>query len=132
MTSSTSGDGGKAVVEFPQPELTPEERARRLRVEVERWARLAPGEWRLYADEVAEKYKVSRADLKAMVEAVIKANEKKAREDKAEDRHQERRAERRAEKDEVQARREAERARRSGPRKKPRRSKKKRTRRSRS
>jgi hypothetical protein len=109
-SSSTSGDGNK-IIEFPQPEITPEERARRLRVEVERLARLTPGEWLLWADEVCQKHTVSRADLKAMVEAVIKANEKKKREDKAEDRRRERHVERRAEKDEAQARREADRSR---------------------
>jgi hypothetical protein len=78
---SSTGNGDKKVVEFPQPELTSEERARRLRVEMERLARLAPGEWLLYADEVAEKHEVSRADLRAMVEATIKQSErsKKAR-----------------------------------------------------
>jgi hypothetical protein len=112
MTVSTS-NGDNKVVEFAQSEISPvspEERARRLRVEVERLARLTPGEWRLYADEVCEKHKVSHADLKAMIEATIKDNEKKARENKVEVRQQKRDAGHRADRQEKQARQEQERA----------------------
>jgi hypothetical protein len=109
--SGASSDGNKRVVEFPQPDINPEERARRLRLEVERLARLAPGEWRLWADGVCEQHKVSRADLQAMVEATIKAIEAKKREDRAEDWQRERRAERAGKDAEAQARREAERER---------------------
>jgi hypothetical protein len=102
-----SGDDSK-IVEFPQPEIAPEERARRLRVEVDRLARLPPVEWMLYLDEVAKKYGVSAAVLKEMIEATIKANEKKALEDKAEDRQRIQRVE----KEQIKARQEKERARR--------------------
>jgi hypothetical protein len=98
---------------FPQPEVTPEERARRLQVKVENLARLdrPPGEWLMYVDDVAKDYNVPLATLKARIETTIKANEKKAKEDKAEDRQQKRDAERRTDKDETRTRREEERAR---------------------
>src|SRR5262245_4434501 len=84
--SKNSGDGhhGLKVVDFPQPEIAPEEHSRRLRVEVDRLARLPTVEWLFYLDDDAKKHGVRRADLKAMVEAVIKEREKKAREDRAE------------------------------------------------
>jgi len=99
-----SGDDPKTL-EYPNAEGSPEERARRLRGEVDRLASLPVVEWMFYLEGVAEKYGVSRADLKAMVEATIRANEKKAREDKAEDRQRIQRVE----KDEVTAKRELER-----------------------
>jgi hypothetical protein len=94
MTSSTSG-GGNKVVDFSKPEVAPEERARRLKVEVDRLASLPVVEWMYYVhdDGVAEKHGVSRAAMRAMIEATVKANEKKAREDKAEDRQREQRVE---------------------------------------
>jgi hypothetical protein len=114
MGSSTSGDGN-SVVEFPQQEIAPEERARRLRVEVDRLARLPLVEWLFYLEGIAEKHSVPRADLKAMVEATVRANEKKAREDKAEDQQRERRVG----KEQIKARREEERARREQEREDP-------------
>lgn len=103
MTSASGGDP-KKIVEFPTVELPPEERARRLKIEVERLARLPRVEWLYYIEstDVAEKHQVSRTILKEMIETTIKANEKKAREDRAEDR----RRERRVEKDKVRAQRE--------------------------
>jgi hypothetical protein len=84
----------KKIVDLPKAEVDPEERARRLKVEVERLANLPPVEWMLYLSEgVAEKHGVDRADMKEMIEATIKAREKKAGEDKAEDRQREQRAE---------------------------------------
>jgi hypothetical protein len=98
------------VVDFP---ISAEERARRLQVEVERLARLPLVEWMLYLDDVAKKYGIDPAKLKAMVEGVIKMNEKKAREDKAEDRQREQRAEKQrtaARRDEERRHREQQRA----------------------
>src|SRR5262245_46420052 len=99
------------VVEFPNAE----ERARRLRVEVERLARLPTVEWMFYLDDIAAKYGVGSAKLKAMITAIIGAAEKKAKEDRGELRHREDRAEkqqdkvrREAEKKEDKARKEAE------------------------
>jgi hypothetical protein len=110
--SGTSGDGDKVVkvVEFPQPEIAPEERARRLRVEVERLASFSASEWLYYVEctGVAEKHGVSGDVLKKMIAATIKANEKRARDDKAENHH----SEQRAEKAQTKARPEEERARR--------------------
>jgi hypothetical protein len=92
--------GSDRIVSFP---VSPEEHARRLKVEAERLARLSPAEWIYYVtlDGYAEKYGVDQATLKTMVEAVVKDNEKKAREDRGELR--------RAEKQRTTARRESER-----------------------
>jgi Protein of unknown function (DUF3631) len=100
------------IVDFPQTEVAPEERARRLKVEVDRLAGLPRVEWLYYAEctDVAEKHGVSRTVLKRMVEAVIKEHKEKAAEDKAEDRLREQRAEKK-EKKESTARREEERKR---------------------
>ena len=89
-----NGDDPK-ILELPKAGIAPEERARRLKVEVERLAGLPAVERLFYieSDDVAEKHGVSRAVLKEMVEATIRANEKKAREDKAEDRQRIRRVE---------------------------------------
>ena len=89
-----NGDDPK-ILELPKAEIAPEERARRLKVEVERLAGLPAVERLFYieSDGVAQKHGVSRAVLKEMVEATIRANEKKAREDKAEDRQRIRRVE---------------------------------------
>ncbi len=94
------------VVDFPKAEVAPEERARRLKVEVERLASLPPVEWLFYlnTDGVAEKHGIERAGLKAMIETTIKAREKRAREDKAEDR----RRKQRVEKQKVATKRERE------------------------
>src|SRR5512132_1883818 len=85
------------IVDFPKVEVTPvtpEERARRLKAEVDRLASLPPVEWLFYLSEnVAEKHGVTSAAVKEMIEATIKANEKKARENKVEDRQREQRAE---------------------------------------
>jgi hypothetical protein len=113
-TSTRRGAQGAAIVEFPTitPEDTPDEHARRLRVEVDRLASLPVTEWLYYLErgEIAEKHGVTSAALKEMIEATIKANEKKKREDKAEDRQ-------RVEKEQSTARREQERKRREEERK---------------
>jgi len=94
----------ETIVPFPAPE---EERAHRLRVEVDRLARMSQTEWMYYValPGYAEKYGVNEATLKRMVEAVVKENEKKAREDRGELR----RREDRAEKQQTAAKRESER-----------------------
>ena len=109
-----SGDDSK-IADFPKAEVAPDERARRLKVEVDRLACLPVTEWLFYieSDGVAEKHNVSRTVMKEMIEATIKAREKKAREDKAEDRQREQRAEKK-EKKESTARREEERKRQRG------------------
>jgi hypothetical protein len=73
------------VVEFP----TSDERARRLRIEVDRLARLPTVEWMFYLDGSAEKHGIDKAKLKQMVASTIKAAEKKEREDKGELRRRE-------------------------------------------
>src|SRR5262245_37029895 len=99
-----SSDDPKKIVEFPKAEIVPEERACRLKTEVDWLANLPVVEWMYYLSDggVAENYGVSRAAMRAMVEAPIRANAKKAREDKAEDLQRIRRVE----KDKVTAQRE--------------------------
>src|SRR5215467_1369450 len=60
----------------PEEEVPPEERARRLRVEVERLAGLPLVEWMLYLEDTAKKHNISQIKLKAMVNATIKRVEK--------------------------------------------------------
>jgi hypothetical protein len=108
-TIGAGGDPGKStVVEFP---VSDEERARRLKVEVERLGRLPPAEWIYYVESAgyAEKYGVDKTTLKTMVEATIKENEKKAREDRGELRRREDRAEKQRSKEKSDAKKEAER-----------------------
>src|SRR5215472_5142673 len=61
-----SGDDPKKIVEFPKAEIVPEERARRLKIEVDRLANLPVVEWMYYLSDrgVAEKHGLSRADTK--------------------------------------------------------------------
>jgi hypothetical protein len=107
------------VVPFPAPD---EERACRLKAEVERLARLPTVEWMYYLDGTAEKYSVDKVVLKQMVEAIIREAEKKAREDRGElrrredqakkdrasaKREEDRKAEREADRDERRAERQA-------------------------
>jgi putative DNA primase/helicase len=94
------------VVGFPGPE---EERARCLKIEVERLARLPLIEWMFYLDDTAKKHGLTSAKLKTMVEGVIKAAEKKVREAKAEDQKREQRAERKQATERREERRASER-----------------------
>ena len=110
-----SGDDPKSV-EFPEAEVPPEERARRLKVEVERLARQSPAEWMFWLDEFAKKHGIEPAQLKAMIQATIKQREKEAKETKAEDRQREQRAERKQERDGRLSREEQERARKEAER----------------
>jgi hypothetical protein len=93
----------------PAPEVSSEEQARRLGAEVERLARLPLVEWMFYTGDVAKKYDIEPAKLKAMVEAVIRTNEKKAREAKADDRREKRQVEQKQERDDRLSRQEKER-----------------------
>jgi uncharacterized protein DUF3631 len=104
---------------FPKAEVPPEERAHRLKTEVDELARKPETEWLYYLErgEIAKKHGIETAALKKMIEATIKANEKKAREDKAEDRQRVRhdqskqeRAERERKREEREQKREQERA----------------------
>ena len=63
-----SGDDPKKIVEFPKAEIVPEERARRLKIEVERLASLPAVERLFYieCEGVAEKHGVTRPVLKKM------------------------------------------------------------------
>jgi hypothetical protein len=75
-----------------------DERARRLRAEVERLAWMSPAEWLFYVESegVAEKHGITRAAFKEMIEATIKQREKKAREDRGETRRNEQRKQKEA------------------------------------
>jgi Protein of unknown function (DUF3631) len=83
MSQNRTEFGTAQVVGFPNAE---EERARRLKAEVDRLARMSPAEWIYYTETAgyAEKYGIDKAALKEMVEATVAANEKRAREDKGE------------------------------------------------
>ena len=93
-----SGDDPKQIVELPKAEIVLEERARRLKIEVDRLASLPVVEWRYYVEctDVAEKHGVSRTVMKAMVEATIKERENKAKQEKAEQEKVEQRVKRAA------------------------------------
>lgn len=92
-------DNGDKVVRLPGVD---EERARRLKVEVERLAHQSTTEWIYYVETpgYAEKYGVDKATLKRMVEAVIKENEKKEREKRQIEARGEKEKERKADKKE--------------------------------
>ena len=84
------------ILGFPKAEVPLEERAGRLKTEVDELARKPETEWPYYLErgDIAKKHGIETAALKKMIEATIKANEKKAREDKAEDRQRVRHDER--------------------------------------
>ena len=73
------------ILGFPKAEVPLEERAGRLKTEVDELARKPETEWLYYLErgDIAKKHGIETAALKKMIEATIKANEKKAREDKA-------------------------------------------------
>jgi putative DNA primase/helicase len=99
-------------------ETSPEEQARRLRVEVERLAALPTVEWMLYVEtgDTAEKFGLTPAKLKQMVEVTIRANAKREREAKADDRREKQQAERTQAREDKLTRQEQERARKDAER----------------
>ena len=113
MSSGTVGDD--RVVAFPASEITPEERARRLKIEVERLARLPTVEWRFYAslEDHVQQFGVTTDQMRELVEAVLKEKQKTEREAKAEeDRRKQRIEKQRAneQREEDRKRREQDRA----------------------
>lgn len=84
----------KRIVEFPKSEISDEERAHRIRVEVDRLVRLAPGEWLIWYKRNAQKLGIAPEALREFIEAKLRdiAAEKRAAE--AEKRRQEERVER--------------------------------------
>ena len=97
------------VLDFPNAEITSEEKARRAMAEAKRLASLTPGEWRLWIDRTAERLGVPRATLEGLISAIIKDRERKAREDKAEARRQEERVRREQQREQRERKREQER-----------------------
>jgi Protein of unknown function (DUF3631) len=108
----------KKIVEFPKSELSKsevsdEEKARRIMVEVDRLTRLAPGEWKLWYRKRAQTLDIAPELLSELIEAKLKdlkAAEKKA---EAEKRRQDQRVERQrrsAERDEGRKREKDQRA----------------------
>jgi hypothetical protein len=110
-------DDSNKVIGFPTGDLPPEERARRLTVEVDRLAGLPVVEWMFYLPDIAKKHGVLPADLKKMVEATIREREKKSREDRAENRQRARHYERKQERAEREHKREEERKQREADKK---------------
>ena len=95
------------VIDFPAEEhVSPEERARRLQVEIERLACLPAVERLLWLEDSANTHAIEPAKLKTLVEAAVKEKEKKLRQEKTEERQRERRAEQQ----QASARREQQRA----------------------
>jgi hypothetical protein len=80
-----------------------EERARRLKIEVDRLARLPTVERMFYlaTEDYTTQFGVDHATVKKMVEIVVKEIEKKNREDKADQRYEQRRAEQKQEREEL-------------------------------
>jgi hypothetical protein len=83
------------IVNFPakpaEEAVPPEERARRLKVEVDRLASLPVLEWMLYLEETAKKHGISQTKLRQMITAAINrvereksAREKQIRQERAE------------------------------------------------
>jgi hypothetical protein len=95
-----------------------EERARKLRVEVERLARLPTVEWMYYVEGegYAEKYGVDKATLKLMVEAVILEAAKQRREEQVEQRRIEQRVDKKRTTEEREHERKQDRAEREARR----------------
>jgi hypothetical protein len=113
-------DSGKKIAPLVSvAEPSPEERARRLGVEVERLAGLSSVDWgfQLESGDHADKYGVDKVTVRRMVETTIKEREKKAREAKADDRREKRQAQQKQERDDRRSRQEQERTRKEGERK---------------
>jgi len=75
-----------------------EERAARLKTDVNWLAHESQAIWRWWLPDYAKRHGLDEAKLREMIEAEIEANEKKAREQKLEDERREQRAEKQAEK----------------------------------
>jgi hypothetical protein len=123
MMSNGDSDDGRGsdhpatVVPFPGPEpVSDEERAKRLCAEVERLARLSPGEYLLYLDDTAKKHGVDKAALREMVEINIQEIEKKRREQQVEQRRIEQRVDKKRTAEEREHERKQDRAERDARR----------------
>jgi hypothetical protein len=90
-----------------------DERARRLRVEVERMAGLPTVEWMLYLADTARKFGVEPPKLQTMIKAVLAEREKAKREEKAAVERTTKRRERRDAEDAKRREKEADRKRKA-------------------
>jgi len=94
------------------PEISPEEQARRLGVEAERWAGLSVAERVFYleteTEKLARKYNVEPDTFKAMVEAKVKDNARKAQQELVAERQREERAEKQRNTEQKRVRKEAD------------------------
>jgi putative DNA primase/helicase len=84
----------KKVIDFPRSEVSEEERVRRVMVEVDRLARLSPGEWKLWLENSAQTLGITPEMLRDLVETKLKDIKAAERAAEAEKRRQEDRAER--------------------------------------
>jgi putative DNA primase/helicase len=91
-----STDDANKIVGFPKAEPPLEEQIRRQRIEAERLAHLAPGEWQLWINDSAMELGIPRATLEASVKAIIAQQEKAKRERKAEEERERARADKAA------------------------------------
>lgn len=82
------------IVEFPKSEISDQENARRIRLEVDRLTRLAPDEWRLWHKRSAQMLGITPEILRELIEAKLKNIKEEKRAAEAEKRRQEERVER--------------------------------------
>jgi hypothetical protein len=84
----------KRVIEFPRSDVSEEERVRRVMVEVDRLARLSPGEWKLWLKNSAQTLDIAPEMLRDLIETQVNNIKAAERAAEVEKRRQEDRAER--------------------------------------
>ena len=84
----------KRVIDFPRSEVSEEERVRRVMVEVDRLARLSPGEWKLWLKNSAQTFDIAPEMLRDLIETKVNNIKAAERAAEIEKRRQEDRAER--------------------------------------
>ncbi len=84
----------KKVIDFPRSEVSEEERVRRVMVEVDRLARLSPGEWKLWLKNSAQTFDIAPEMLRDLIETKVNNIKAAERAAEIEKRRQEDRAER--------------------------------------
>jgi hypothetical protein len=84
----------KRVIDFPRSDVSEEERVRRVMVEVDRLARLSPGEWKLWFENTAQTLDIAPEMLRDLIETKVNNIKAAERAAEIEKRRQEDRAER--------------------------------------
>lgn len=96
------------IVEFPKSEVSDEEKARRISIELDRLTRLAPNEWRIWYKRSAQTLGIAHETLRELIEAKLKDVKAAERAAEAEKRRQEARVERQRHSAEREERRKRE------------------------